>query len=183
MTLTLPSITPPTKSGQPLLVGQLSGAALSLAIYTATQTADGALNYITNMVVRMKELATAAASETNGDRERVYLDNEVQSLKEELNRISRAARFNGRPLLTGEGGEIAVQVGPRNIPDVDRITVSANFEIDTSTLGIANLEISSVDGARESPKSPRMSGSVRARSHPAAQAPNGGRDELTSGNP
>lgn len=114
------------------------------------QTADGALNFITNMVVRMKELATSAASDTNGERERLYLDNEVQSLKEELNRTARATVFNGRPLLTGEGGEVAVQVGPRNNPEVDRINIAADFDINTDTLGIANLEIASVDGARES---------------------------------
>lgn len=114
------------------------------------QTADNALNFITNMVIRMKELATSAASDTNGDRERLYLDNEVQSLKDELNRTARATVFNGRPLLTGEGGSIGVQVGPRNNPEVDRITIQADFEISTDALGLGNLEVGTVDGARES---------------------------------
>ena len=114
------------------------------------QTADSALNFITNMVIRMKELATSAASDTNGDRERGYLDNEVQSLKEELNRTAKATVFNGRSLLTGEGGDVAVQVGPRNNPEVDRISIAANFDINADTLGIASLEVASVEGARES---------------------------------
>jgi len=113
-------------------------------------TADGALSFVTNMVVRMKELATAAASDTNGPREREHLNNEVQALKEELNRISRATRFNGRELLTGDGGEVSIQVGPMNDPDVDRINVATDFEVNTSTLGIGDLDISSTDGARES---------------------------------
>jgi flagellin len=113
-------------------------------------TADGALNYVTNMVIRMKELATAAASDTNGDKERMYLDDEVQSLKFELDRLSRATKFNGRPLLDGSGGEVSIQVGPRNVPDTDRINVATNFEVNTSTLGISSLDITSADSARES---------------------------------
>jgi flagellin len=113
------------------------------------QTADGALNYVTNMVVRMKELATAAASDTNGDKERSYLDNEAQALKGEIDRISRSTIFNGRPLLTGETSGIEIQVGPHNQDDVDRIRVAADFEVNTGTLGLSSLDLSSAAGARE----------------------------------
>lgn len=113
-------------------------------------TADGALSYVTNMVVRMKELATAAASDTNGDNERMHLNNEVQSLKYELDRISRATRFNGRPLLTGEGSDVSIQVGPLNDDSIDRVKLNTNLEINTDTLGIADMDISSTEGARES---------------------------------
>lgn len=113
-------------------------------------TADGALNYVTNMVIRMKELATAAASDTNGETERSHLNNEVQSLKSEIDRISRSTRFNGRPLLTGEGGEVSIQVGPLNDEAIDRVKLSTNLEINTNTLGIEDLDISTTEGARES---------------------------------
>lgn len=113
-------------------------------------TADGALNYVTNMVVRIKELATAAASDTNGENERRHLQNEVASLKDEINRISRSTRFNGRPLLTGEGGDVAIQVGPMNEDDIDRIRLNFDLAIDTGTLGIEGVDISETDNARES---------------------------------
>lgn len=113
------------------------------------QTADGALNEVTNIVIRMKELATQAASDTNGDKERSYLDGEYQALKAELDRISETTLFNGRPLLNGEGGEIAIQVGPNNDDIKDRIMVSANFKINTDELGLSGFEIGSADGARE----------------------------------
>jgi flagellin len=113
-------------------------------------TVDGALNYITDMVIRMKELAVQASSDTNGDKEKGYLNNEVQSLKDELDRISKATRFNGRPLLNGEGGALSIQVGPNNVDDTDRITVNADFEINTNTLGISGVDISSTQGARDS---------------------------------
>ncbi len=114
------------------------------------ETAEGALNQVTNIVIRMKELATAAASDTNGDRERSYLDGEYQQLKEELDRIALSTRFNGRPLLNGEGGEIGIQVGPNNDESIDRILVNLNYVINLDALGLGGLEIGSAEGARES---------------------------------
>lgn len=114
------------------------------------RTADGALNYITDIVIRMKELAVAAASDTNGDKERSYLNNEVQELKSELDRISRATKFNGLPLLDGTGEGVAIQVGPMNDETVDRINISTNLHVDTNTLGINDLDLSRAESARES---------------------------------
>lgn len=113
------------------------------------QTADGNLNEITNIVVRMKELATQAASDTNGDKERGYLDNEYQELKAEINRISASTLYNGRPLLNGEGGTVEIQVGPKNYGDVDRIKVANNFQVDLESLGMDSFSIATADGARE----------------------------------
>lgn len=112
------------------------------------QTADGALNEMTNIVIRMKELATQASSDTNGDRERLYLDKEYQQLKQELDRISETTLFNGRPLLNGDGGEISIQVGPNNSEEKDRILVSSNFEVNLGTLGLSDFQIGDADGAR-----------------------------------
>lgn len=114
------------------------------------ETAEGALNQVTNIVIRMKELATQAASDTNGDQERSYLDGEYQQLKEELDRISAATRYNGRQLLTGDTGEIQIQVGPHNEDGIDRILVNLNNEITLNALGMGGLEISTADGARGS---------------------------------
>jgi len=112
------------------------------------QTADGNLNEITNIVIRMKELATQAASDTNGDKERGYLDEEYQQLKLELNRIAASTLYNGRPLLNGEGGEVDIQVGPKSVDGVDRIRVAANFQVDLESLGLADFDIRSTEGAR-----------------------------------
>ena len=113
------------------------------------QTAEGALNEMTNIIIRMKELAVQAASDTNGDKERSYLDNEVQTLKSEVDRISAATSFNGRPLLTGEGGELAIQVGRMNVDDVDRFVISADLEVTTGTLGISGVDLTGADSARD----------------------------------
>lgn len=113
------------------------------------QTADSALYEVNNMVIRMKELAVSASSDTNGDYERGLLNEEYQALKEELGRISETTLFNGRPLLNGQGGEIEIQVGPNNVDGVDRIRVGLDFEVTPETMGLADLNIADRDGARE----------------------------------
>jgi len=113
------------------------------------ETADGALNEITDIIIRMKELSIQSASDTVGDKERGYLHNEYSTLENELNRISKATIFNGRPLLTGEGGSLSIQVGPNNNEEVDRITLNTNYEISSDALGISGLGIDSADGARD----------------------------------
>lgn len=114
------------------------------------ETAEGALNEITDIVIRMKELAIQASSDTNGDKERGYLDNEYQALKAELDRISEVTLFNGRPLLNGEGGEIDIQVGPNNDPMYDRIGVNVSHEITLSGLELDGLSIDNAENSRES---------------------------------
>jgi flagellin len=112
------------------------------------QTADSALYEVNNIVVRMKELAVASSSDTNGDYERGLLNEEYQSLKEELDRIANTTLFNGRPLLNGQGGMIEIQVGPNNVDAQDRIQVGLDYEVTTETMGLSELDISDRDGAR-----------------------------------
>jgi flagellin len=112
------------------------------------QTADSAINEIANICIRMKELAVQSASDTNGDKERGYLNNEYQELKREMNRISEATIFNGRPLLNGQGETIAIQVGPANNEMVDRIKLSTGFKINTDSLQVSDLDILTAENAR-----------------------------------
>ena len=113
------------------------------------QTAEGALNEITNIVIRMKELGVQASSDTNGDKERSYLDNEYQSLKMELNRISATTLFNGRPLLQGgDQADIAIRVGPNNSEEKDRVLVASNFNITLEALGLESFDITTAETAR-----------------------------------
>src|SRR5690606_41940893 len=58
------------------------------------QTSEGGLSEISNIVIRLRELAVQAASDTIGDTERGFTDVEFQHLKEEIDRISKAAEFN-----------------------------------------------------------------------------------------
>lgn len=65
------------------------------------QIAEGALNEINGILVRMRELATQAASPTMGSTERTLLDSEFLKLKSEIDRIAQVTEFNGTILLNG----------------------------------------------------------------------------------
>ena len=116
-----------------------------------SQTAEGALNEVQNILTRMRELSVQAASDTIGPKERIYLNNEMQNLKDEINRITYSTSFNGSQLLDGTGGIIEIQIdtGGSNLLGVDRISYDA-YKTDTSTdkLGIEDLAIDSKQGAQ-----------------------------------
>ncbi|MCX6124921.1 MAG: flagellin [Proteobacteria bacterium] len=63
------------------------------------QVAEGGLNETTNIVVRMRELTSQAASDTIGNREREFLNKEFQQLRQEVGRIVDSTEFNGAKVL------------------------------------------------------------------------------------
>ncbi len=65
------------------------------------QTAEGGLDEINNILVRLRELSVQAASDTIGVRERRYLNEEYMALKDEVDRIAVSTEFNGTRLLAG----------------------------------------------------------------------------------
>jgi len=65
------------------------------------QTAEGALDQVQTMMVRMRNLAVQAASDTNGPQERADINVEIQQLKSEIDNISNRTTFNGLSLLNG----------------------------------------------------------------------------------
>lgn len=90
------------------------------------QVAEGGLNEVSNMLIRLRELAVQAASDTVGDTERRFIDVEYQQLKSEMERVSEVTQFNGRDLLNGTGGVIDIQVSVHNDPFKDRISFNAS---------------------------------------------------------
>src|SRR3954454_15670176 len=102
------------------------------------QVSEGGLNEISNMLVRLRELAIQAASDTIGDTERQFADREYQSLKQEIDRIANVTQFNGTPLLNGKAGIFEIQVGTHNNPVLDRIVYNgerADASLDALKLG------------------------------------------------
>jgi flagellin len=65
------------------------------------QTAEGGLDEINNILIRLRELSVQAASDTIGVRERRYLNEEYMALKDEVDRIALSTEFNGTRLLAG----------------------------------------------------------------------------------
>ena len=108
------------------------------------QVAEGGLNEVSNMLIRLRELGVQASSDTIGDTERHFLDVEYQQLKSEIQRIAEVTRFNGRDLLNGTGGIVDVQVGVYNDPFKDRISFdasAANSSIEALGLSAENLAV------------------------------------------
>ena len=113
------------------------------------QTAEGGLNEISNIVIRLRELAIQAASDTVGDTERGFSNIEFKNLQEEIQRISQGSEFNGRKLLDGTGGMVEIQVGIHNDPLNDRIAYdSSQTDSTLENLGLAQENIASKEGAQ-----------------------------------
>lgn len=113
------------------------------------QVTEGGLNEISNMLVRMRELAIQAASDTVGDTERGFTDREFQSLKQEIDRISNITNFNGTPLLNGKSGVLEIQVGTHNNAILDRVTYNGErADSSLEALKIAGETVGSKQGAQ-----------------------------------
>jgi flagellin len=96
------------------------------------QTAEGGLNEVSRVLVRLRELSVQSSSDTVGDKEREFANLEYQNLKKEIERISQVTEYNGAKLLNGEGrdgwGEdYDIQVGVHNRQFEDRLTYKADF--------------------------------------------------------
>ena len=76
-----------------------------------SQTAEGALSTATNALQRIRELAVQSANDTNSSTDRQALNNEVQQLVAEINRISNSTQFNGQNILDGTSSTLVFQVG------------------------------------------------------------------------
>jgi flagellin len=100
------------------------------------QTAESGLGEMSNITLRMRELAEQAANEVLGDTERGYLNDEYLALKSEINRISDVTEFAGKKLLDGtiSGTGVNFQVGFQNTAN-DRLNV-AMADTDAEALGL-----------------------------------------------
>lgn len=115
------------------------------------QTAEGGLNEVGSMLIRLREVAIQAASDTIGDAERGFLNIEYQQLKQEIDRVASSTTFNGTYLLNGQGGDFEVQVGIHNNPTEDRIGFGfGEVDSQTTALGVADLGVDSKIAAQDS---------------------------------
>ncbi|EJB8408218.1 flagellin [Vibrio parahaemolyticus] len=75
------------------------------------QIAEGAMNEVTNIMQRMRDLSLQSANGSNSQAERTALQEEVTALNDELNRIAETTSFGGRKLLNGTFGKSSFQIG------------------------------------------------------------------------
>jgi flagellin len=94
-------------------------------------TAENATNDVTDMLQRIRELAVQGANDTNSAKDREYLQQEVDALLTEINRVSTQTRYNNLILLDGRR-EGSIQVGT----EADQIVKFNIKTIDTDYLGL-----------------------------------------------
>ena len=76
-----------------------------------TQVAEGAMDEVSNILHRMRELAIQAANDSNSSEERSFLQAEVEQLADEISRIAQTTQFNGVNVLDGTYQNKFFQIG------------------------------------------------------------------------
>jgi len=109
------------------------------------QTAEGALNEISAILIRMRELSIEANNGSTSAGDKDTLDQEFQDLISEVDRISQSTDFNTIKLLNGSQATVDFQVGS-GVAASDTITVTLT-SVQASDLAISTLDISSAGSA------------------------------------
>jgi len=114
------------------------------------QTAEGGLNEVSNILVRLRELSVQSASDTIGQEERKFSDLEFKQLTNEVERIATSTQFNGKSLLSGEGEKMDFQIGIMNDAKNDRLSyLPQDSSARTRDLGIEGLSVATKTDSQE----------------------------------
>jgi flagellin len=115
------------------------------------QVAEGSLNEISSILIRLRELSVQAASDTIGPVERQFLNVEYDQLVSEVDRIADGTEFNGTLLLSGTGSILDFQVGTRNDPNIDRLSFDASkADANSAALGVNLTSVADKASAQNS---------------------------------
>ena len=119
------------------------------------QVAEGSMNEMTNILIRLRELTVQAGTDTLGEKERSYLNREYTQLADELDRIGNSTEFYGIKIFDKESDrdQFVIQVGTNGTApeaNVDTISVNiAGLKFNTEDLGSGKgSEIGGVDGEK-----------------------------------
>lgn len=110
--------------------------------------AEGGMAEQTNLIVRMRELAVQAASDTYSDTERSFMQTEFEKLQQEVDRIAMTSAFGSRKLLDGTSQDIDIQVGTSGDAN-SRITFNADTDTTLTGLGISGTTVADKSDARD----------------------------------
>ncbi|MDR3468603.1 MAG: flagellin [Xanthobacteraceae bacterium] len=110
------------------------------------QTADGGASNISDILARMKSLASESSSGTVTDSSRAYINSEFSQLSSEIDSIATGTRYSGQSLLDGSSSfasGVSVLVGSSA---TDTITIQLS-SLKASSLGVSSLDVSTQSGA------------------------------------
>jgi flagellin len=115
------------------------------------QVAEGSLNEISSILIRLRELSVQSASDTIGPVERQFLNVEYDQLVSEIDRVADGTEFNGTQLLSGTGSILDFQVGTRNDPNIDRLSFDASkADANSAALGVNLTSVADKASAQNS---------------------------------
>ena len=106
------------------------------------QTAEGALNEVSSILTRLRELSIQASNGSVSGQDKDTLNEEFTSLVNEVNRIGRSTEFNGIKLLDGSSTSVSFQVGFGTTAGIDTLSVGLSPALSTS-LSLNSLDIGS----------------------------------------
>ena len=106
---------------------------------STVQTAEGALNEVQDMLQRMNELAVKAANGTNSEDDRSYIQNEIDQLTTEIDRVAETTKFNETYLLKGDQ---SLEKGyTYSYKNAKAVTGDATMSTDTTTTLTTSVKI------------------------------------------
>jgi flagellin len=106
------------------------------------QTAEGALNEVSSILIRLRELAIQSSNGSVNGQDKETLDQEFQNLVNEVDRIGRSTEFSGIKLLDGSATSVSFQVGLGTASGIDQLDVTLSPALSTS-LSLNSLDIGS----------------------------------------
>lgn len=128
------------------------------------QTAEGSLNEVSNMLQRVRELATQSASGTYLDTDRAFMQTEVDELTAQIDQVITNSTFNGVELFDGTVTAVTIQTGANGSDTVDLAMAdltalaasggaAASYDVSTATaanglLATVDTELSTINTAR-----------------------------------
>lgn len=109
------------------------------------RTAEGGASQISDVTIRLRELAVQAADGALSEGDREAINVEAQQLLEEINRTSESTEFNEQELLSGPEQSLELQVGAGTSPE-DRVAITTGG-ISTTSLGLDGLTLAGADSS------------------------------------
>ena len=106
------------------------------------QVGEGALNEVSNILVRLRELAIQSANGSSSTADKNTIREEFDSLVNEVNRIAQSTEFNGIKLLDGSFSTVTFQVGINTAAGIDSLNVTLTPALST-TLGLSSIDVGS----------------------------------------
>ena len=126
---------------------------------SAVQTAEGALTEVHDMLQRMNELAVKASNGTNSEDDREYIQNEIDQLTTEIDRVSTTTKFNETYLLQGDAEGVTAAAQTVEVAGVNA-TIAKGATVKAGTVELGKVGLETTGTAKYSTDVDSLTGSV-----------------------